>query len=99
MNTLLAILTILAVWRMTRLVTVDYLTDPFRHWVARRSGPEGKLTYLVECPWCFSVWLAPPIVFAAVWWPDNRAVWIAMLAGAASAMSGLLSGFEDRMDR
>jgi hypothetical protein len=87
---LLVVVTVLAVARLTRLVTVDYLLHPLRERVAARFGPDGNVAYLVSCPWCLSVWLAGPVVAVAVAWPDNRVVQAVMVALAASHVAGLL---------
>jgi hypothetical protein len=73
------------------LLTQDFLLDPFRGWVARRFGAESKITYLSECPWCMSVWVAPVPTAVAVLWPDNRAVIFGLVALSASALTGLIS--------
>ncbi|MSW50555.1 MAG: DUF1360 domain-containing protein [Actinobacteria bacterium] len=62
-----------AVARLTRLVNSDVLTQPFRDLVERRAGRASALDYLVGCPWCLSIWLAPPVMTAAylaphAWW-------------------------------
>lgn len=47
-----------AVARGTRLVVDDYITEPFRKAVQRRYGDDSKLTYLVNCTYCASIWVA-----------------------------------------
>lgn len=44
-----------ATWRITRLVTEDEIAAPLRRWVGRR-WPDSKASYLVNCPYCVSVW-------------------------------------------
>lgn len=48
----------LATARGTTLIVNDYITEPFRKAVQRRYGDESKLTYLVNCTYCTSVWVA-----------------------------------------
>lgn len=46
---------VLAVDRITRLVVEDEITRPIRDWVNNR-WPESKVSYLVNCKACVSVW-------------------------------------------
>lgn len=58
---------LLAVFRATRLVTADAFPPlaAARRAVIRRFGDEHPISYLVECPWCVSVWLGA--LGAAAW--------------------------------
>jgi hypothetical protein len=85
---LLAFLAIGATYRLSRLVTADYVTKPLRTAVNRRYG-DNRLSYFVTCDWCVSFWVSWPVAFAAIWWPTNRLVWIVLLALTASAITGL----------
>lgn len=96
MDVLLLLLTLAAVWRVARLVTIDFITEPLRRRAETRSPWLG---YLMSCPWCISVWLAPLLVGPAVLWPDNRAVWVVMASLTASGVAGLMVAVEDRLDR
>lgn len=51
------LLTLLAVERLTRLVVEDELTRPIREGVEKR-WPGSKLSYLVNCKACVSLWAA-----------------------------------------
>jgi hypothetical protein len=93
---MLVVLTILAVWRIARLVAVDEVTRPLRERIAARGD---TWAYFITCPWCVSVWLAPPFAVAAIWWPTNRVVWVVVLSLAASLAAGIGQGVEDRLDR
>ncbi len=84
----------LATYRLTRLVTADRIMDWLRAAVESRSGWLG---YLVTCDWCLSIWLAPPLVWAMVVHGDNRAVFVGLVALAASAVTGILSMIEGRL--
>ena len=86
----------LAVYRATRLVTADKITEPFRVAVDSRSKWAG---YLVTCDWCLSVWLAPWFTAVMIRWPESRAVWAVCGFLAVSAVVGLLSVVEGRLDR
>ena len=80
----------LAVARITRLLTEDFLTVGYRRWVVTRWGPESKMSYWVHCPWCTSVWIAAPVMPVAVLFPN---VWViaAFAIPAASHVAGLLN--------
>lgn len=80
----------LAVARLTRLLTEDFLTVGYRRWVVTRWGPESKMSYLVHCPWCTSIWIAIPVMPVAVLFPN---VWViaALAIPAASHVAGLLN--------
>lgn len=51
--------------RVTRFLNSDYLAADFRSWVMTRFG-DGKLYYLITCPWCASIWVALPVALVAV---------------------------------
>lgn len=80
----------LAVARVTRFLTEDFLTVGYRRWVVTRWGPDSKMSYLVHCPWCTSIWIALPVMPAAALFPN---VWViaALAIPAASMVAGLLS--------
>lgn len=78
----------LAVHRLTRLVAVDEVTAPLRASVSGRN-PEGRLAYLLSCPWCVSVYVAAGWAALTVAAPP-----VAAGAGAAlawSSVTGLLA--------
>jgi hypothetical protein len=79
----------LAVARITLLLVDDQITVGYRRWVIKRWGEESMPSYLVHCPWCTSVWVAAPIMPAAVIWPN---VWViaAFAIPAASLVTGLI---------
>lgn len=81
----------LAVYRVTRLVVEDTIADPIRNRIVE-AAPEGRLAYLVTCPWCVSVWVAAGWAGLAVAAPAVAAPVGAALAWSAAA--GLLSSLE-----
>lgn len=95
MNTLWLIITALATYRLTRLVTADEITKALRGWVVDRSQWFG---YLVTCDWCLSMWVAPVPALAVTIYGDVRAVQVALVALALSGLTGLLSLVERRLD-
>lgn len=56
------VLIILALSRLTRIITTDKISEPLRNTLARRLRPGSQITYLFFCAWCMSIWLA-----AAAW--------------------------------
>jgi hypothetical protein len=81
----------LAVHRLTRLATEDELTASLRRRISS-AAPEGRLAYLVTCPWCVSVYVAAAWAALAVSAPA-----VAVPAGAAlawSSVTGLLASLE-----
>jgi hypothetical protein len=95
MNTLWLIVTMLATYRLTRLVTADEITKGIRGWVVDRSEWFG---YLVTCDWCLSVWVAPLPALSVVVWGDVTPVQVVLVALALSGATGLLSLLERRLD-
>lgn len=57
---------LLAVARLTRLVSADEITRKVREAVVRRLPEDSPFAYLLFCRWCLSVWMATPA--AAGWW-------------------------------
>ena len=98
---LLVLLTILAVFRLTRLVNEDAITAPLRRWLVGydgelEEGEVGRWGYFITCPWCVSIWVGTVVSVVAVLWGDNRVVLIGLVALAASASTGLIASNLDR---
>lgn len=79
----------LAVARVTRFLTEDFLAVGYRRWVVSRWGEESKMAYLVHCPWCTSIWIAAPVMPVAVMFPNLWTIGIFSIL-AASQLAGLL---------
>lgn len=68
---------IAAVWRLTRLIVDDEIARPLRQAVDEWSrgyaddSPRGEVRYLINCPYCVSVWMgllvASPVKIVPVW--------------------------------
>ena len=103
-NTIL-ILYMLAVVRLTTLVTHDQITRPVREWAIGRfdatrrihrllvyllGEPDG---YAIGCPWCVSIWVGA--VTAPMMWAWSNQPWmiIILLALAVSQTSGMIYTF------
>lgn len=65
---------------LTRLVTDDQLTLPFRVWLIGKLGPEHPVAYAVGCPFCLSMWIAPGVC-AAGWFYGGTAAFQIAAAG------------------
>jgi hypothetical protein len=81
----------LAVHRLTRLATEDELTASLRRRISS-AAPEGRLAYLVTCPWCVSVYVAAGWAALTVAAPAVTAPAGAVLAW--SSVTGLLASLE-----
>ncbi|AYR02648.1 hypothetical protein J1766_gp12 [Gordonia phage Bizzy] len=98
MDPLTLLLTILFVWRVTRLIIADAILDRPRNWVVLRYGPDQWFAYLITCAWCVSVWVAAATFVASYWWA-GEAWWFIMVAtGAASLVAGVGSRWLDPID-
>jgi len=75
----------LAVFRLTRLLIVDSITDPIRDYFTRWEFTDE----LLACPWCTSIWLSVPAAAMFWLWPELT-YWLS-LPFAFSAVAGLLS--------
>jgi hypothetical protein len=81
----------LASYRLTKLIRDDLVTEPFRESVYSRFGPPGesKVSYLVNCPWCLSIWFGAAFALARRRTP--AAAQVVARALALSALTGLLN--------
>ncbi|MGI5151356.1 hypothetical protein ACQEVC_34170 [Plantactinospora sp. CA-294935] len=84
------VVVLLAVARLTRLVTADQVTRRAREVIVRRLRDGSPLAYLAFCRWCLSVWIAFPA--AAGWWalsvvPRWSGHWWVDVASVALALS------------
>ena len=66
------VLATLATARITRLITTDKISEPARRAAINLLGAKSMLVYLLHCPWCMSIWVAPALA-AAIWWPLDLA--------------------------
>jgi hypothetical protein len=95
-NGLVLAVLVLAVARLTRLLTTDQVTLPVRTWVIRKHGEESAAAYFVFCPWCVSIWVSAPmtaITFAVPhWWNWTEWIWYGVLTFlAVSHATGLIA--------
>lgn len=86
-----------AVYRLTKLVTEDYLTEDLRKLVQdkfpavmdRRTEMrrKHKIVYFINCPWCVSIWAAG-FIFALRKMNPELATYLSSIL-AASAATGI----------
>jgi len=86
-----AVVAALAVARVTRLITDDYLIAPIRQALIKRWGVKSKLSYLLTCPWCMSVWVGAAVAAGAWKWGDSGWFIVPAVALAASHVTGVLA--------
>lgn len=98
LDPLTTLLTVLFVWRVTRLLVADQILHPIRARIVLRLGPDQWFAYLITCPWCTSVWIGAGTFTAAWWWADTRWWFIMVGAGAASLVTGIGSAWLDPAD-
>lgn len=85
-----------AIYRLTRLVTRDAFPPvaAIRTRISKRFGEDSWQSYLAECPWCMSVWIAAAATALACRYVNIPAPWLTWLA--ASAITGLVSSLEPK---
>lgn len=84
-----------ATCRLTRFITKDTLAAGFRSWIADRFGDDSKLTYLVSCSWCTSIWMAAAMTAAMHWAGGSLALQLTTTALSLSYGAGLASRWLD----
>ncbi|MEJ7706509.1 MAG: DUF1360 domain-containing protein [Nocardioidaceae bacterium] len=88
------VIDVLATYRLTTLIKDDKITEDIRRAVWKRYGEPSdedshKISYLMTCPWCLSVYFGAVAVagqmrFPKIWRPFAKAL-------ALSATAGLLA--------
>ena len=97
-STLILVLYILTVMRLTRLINFDVIMDWLHTLVARIWSPGSWQAEFLLCPWCVSIWVgvatawAPLLFFSFTSWYLYAVVYV-MLVLAASMITGLLARF------
>jgi hypothetical protein len=100
MTIVLILLASAATYRITRLITADYLLSPLREHLEYLCEERGwhRASYLLNCDWCMSIWVAPLPACVVMFWPNNRALIFALLVLTFSAATGLASTLEKRLE-
>jgi hypothetical protein len=98
-HVLTAFVYLLAVARVTGFLTTDRLLENVRYTLIRRwcgSDPEvdckSGWPYLLTCPWCMSIWVAPPAAIIWFYWPTSPWFLIPAMWLAFSQLTGMMSG-------
>jgi Protein of unknown function (DUF1360) len=89
---------VLATYRLTTLVKDDKITEDLRNVVWRRYGEPSdeaghKISYLLTCPWCLSIYFGAAAVagrsfFPRAWRPAAKALTYSALASMLSEQRG-----------
>ncbi len=85
---LLVVLVVLATARLTKLIIDDYILEPVRVWVNDHAG--DGIVYLIQCPWCVSIYVGAGVSVAAWAWRDQAWLIVALIALTASYLTGIL---------
>lgn len=99
------ILTVLAVARVTRLVTTDVLFESLRNKVTTRLTEPGRLfglrsriAYLIMCDWCASMYIGAAGAGAQRCWGDTMWFMMVSIALSASYVTGFLASIRQAGD-
>lgn len=87
------VLMALAIFRLTRLVSYDHITDFFRDW-CKGHDPEsffGTIGKLLACPWCTGLWFAFFVPFFFFLTPYAWFVILVLALGALGSFFQLLA--------
>lgn len=88
------IISSLATYRLTRLVTTDEIASPIREKIWQTHPPESsRLGYLLTCNWCSSVYAASALQISRIIAPRTTTAVETILA--LSAVAGLLAAHTD----
>jgi hypothetical protein len=90
-NAIALVVMALAVARLTGLITEDKITEGLRSALFDRIDEDGKLAYLITCPWCVSIYLAIPAAVLVWWHADNPVAMIPAIVLAFSQVAGMLA--------
>lgn len=98
-NGLLLVVLVLAVARTSRLITTDELFLFVRTFVIRRFGEESKMTTLVMCNYCISVWFGFPMSALTFWAPEwPRWLELSWYATLTALAASILAGWSTRLE-
>lgn len=95
----------LGVCRAVQIALWDRITERPRRALLARLNPEGRpmsdpdrpyLSYLLECPWCLSVWIAAAFVVLVLFGPTRAAALAVLLV---LTLSLLAVGIDRAFDR
>lgn len=72
--------------RLTRLITLDTITEPIR------ARLKGLLSVLAECPWCSGFWVSLAVGLSWMAWSDQTWWQITALVGTLAFVAGAFAG-------
>jgi hypothetical protein len=87
---LVAVVLVLAAYRITRLVVADVLLDTPRTWLALHLPVYG--VKLITCSYCAGFWVSAAVV--AAWYFGGRAGWVVLVVFAVAGAQALLSAVD-----
>lgn len=91
----------LVAFRLWRLAAMDSITEPIHGRLRASTHPVAQwFDTLVSCPWCLGFWLATGLTWG-VWALTDAygTVDAFIIMWAASAVTGLAAGIDDRLHR
>jgi hypothetical protein len=83
------VITALAVFRLTRLLTTDIIFEGLREKIWNKYPPSTKFGYLFTCNWCMSIWMAALLVALTLLLPT--VAYVVSLILSISALVGLVA--------
>jgi hypothetical protein len=88
MSTITALTDVAAVYRLTKLVMEDKITEDLRDLIYSKFPRDSKISYFIGCPWCVSIWAGAAIFTLRKVSPETANIVSGMLA--ASAVTGVV---------
>lgn len=79
-----ALILVLATYRLTRIFVVDQIFAPLRERIWKRFPPNTQIGYLLTCMWCTSVWAAILVVLCYILNPALTIILASILALSAA---------------
>lgn len=87
--TLVIVLYVLSVMRVTRLINFDTIMDWLHVWIGNKFGPGSWQAEFVSCPWCIGMWVSLITAAFPVWLVGWTWWMCPLVALAASMITGL----------
>lgn len=94
MDTITLLIAALVTARITRLITLDRITEAPRTWILSKLDLNGLLSYLITCTWCASFYVGLTVAAAGAWAGEWDWAWIVPLGLAFSYVAGYLASKE-----
>jgi len=98
--TLVLIVYVLAVARITRFINYDALFDSLRNGYVRAFKGHPTALYFITCPWCVGMWVCFATAWIPIWHPENPIARYLGIALAASMLIGVATPLseDDELD-